>query len=243
MELQETSQHLENVKNHMLKESEYQKKFVDAINHDITTPVKFIAMLAQKLNEEEDLKIQKEYFEGIYQTSEELYKFTLNLKEYNNLYTAEIYTPEEFPIHEIFESKQKLFNEIAKLKNNHIEIQNKNTITCTVNKSIIACIVHNLIDNAVKYSSESIISLNAKEAADKIIIKIEDEGIGMSHEQLSYYNDLSRNNDDAAIQFKRYGLGLHMVINLIKKINAEIEFRKNTPSGTIIEINIYNQNR
>lgn len=240
VELKETSQHLESVKDHMRKESEYHKKFVEAINHDITTPVKFIALLAQKISKEQDAEIRKEYFEGIHQTSEELYKFTLHLKEYNDLYaTKDIYTEEPVLLNEILESKKRLFGEIARAKNNHIIIQNKGEIKCNINRNILACIIHNLIDNAVKYSENGKILLYAEKGPDRITIRVKDEGYGMSDEQMAYYNSLYHiRDDDDTVQFKNYGLGLHMVTHLIKKINAEIGFRKNNPKGTIVEINI-----
>ncbi|RXM41206.1 hypothetical protein BOQ62_01300 [Chryseobacterium sp. CH21] len=88
-ELKETSLHLEAVKSNLQKETEYQKKLVETISHDITTPIRFIAMLSQKLHESDDVELQKKYFDSIYKSSEQLYQFTLNLKEYTELYKAE----------------------------------------------------------------------------------------------------------------------------------------------------------
>ncbi|ROI00246.1 sensor histidine kinase [Chryseobacterium daecheongense] len=242
-ELQETLQHMEQIKKQMQTESEYQKKFLEAVNHDITTPVKFIAMLAEKLNEEKDTRVQKEYFEGIHQTSEELYKFSLSLKEYNNVYGSnQIYQEYGFSLNEIFKSKQKLFETIAKKKNNHLEIQNKNDILCYINKGIIACIIHNLTDNAVKYSSNSTITLSAEQTDEKILLQIADTGNGMTDEQILYYNTLYWATDEKNMQFRNYGIGLHMVIYLVKKIKAEIQFKRNTPKGTIVEINLKYKN-
>ncbi len=238
-ELLETSQHLEKAKSHIEKESENQKKFMEAVNHDITTPVKYIAMLAQKLNEEKNVEVQKKYFEGIHQTSEELYKFTLSLKEYDHLYTAKKDSEDGFLLKELFESKQKLFEKIATEKNNLIEIYCKKDIKCFINKGIIACIIHNLTDNAVKYSYNSMISLSAEETNEKITIQIADTGNGMTDEQLAHYNHLSHIPENENANFSDQGLGLQMVIQLIKKIEAEIQFKRNIPKGTIIEINIY----
>lgn len=240
MELKETSEHLETVKNDMQKESEYQKKFVEAISHDISTPVKFIAMLSQKLPEVHEADLLKEYFDSIHQSSEELYNFTMHLKEYGDLYRIKnIYEKEGYVIGEVFKLKTKLFQEIAKSKKNYFYIEEKDEIYCHINKNIITCIIHNLIDNAVKYTSNGAIHLIAVNGEKEIIIKISDTGNGMSQELITYYNELYRMSDENdMIKFKNYGLGLHMVIHLIKKINAEILFCENQPNGTTIEINI-----
>ncbi len=103
------------VKSDLRKETEYQKKLVETISHDITTPIRFIAMLSQKLHESDDLELQKKYFDSIYKSSEQLYQFTLNLKEYTELYKAEnIFEEEEYLVNRILEIKKKLFCEIAK---------------------------------------------------------------------------------------------------------------------------------
>ena len=63
----------------------------------------------------------------------------------------------------------------------------------------------------------------------------------MSDEQMIYYKQVFEHaNEDDIVQFKNYGLGLHMVIHLIKKINAVITFNKNIPHGTIIKIILKN---
>ena len=60
----------------------------------------------------------------------------------------------------------------------------------------------------------------------------------MSEEQISVYMNLFRNPTLETPSFKGKGLGLHMVIHLVKKINAEMNFRQNQPKGTIVEITL-----
>ncbi|REC77503.1 hypothetical protein DRF60_10980 [Chryseobacterium elymi] len=239
--LKESTQHLEAVKNDMQKESEYQKKLIEAISHDISTPVKFIAMMSQKLTDVREADLQKEYFDSIHQSSEELYNFTMHLKEYSDLFgTYDVYEKDEYPISEILMAKQKLFNEVSKSQNSRIEVIEKSDIYCRFNKSILSCIVHNLVDNAVKNTSEGIIYIIVEDNQEKITLKIADTGKGMSQEQLTYYNGLYQMSmNDDIIKFRNYGLGLHMVIYLVKKMYADILFSENYPGGTAVEVNIY----
>jgi signal transduction histidine kinase len=226
----------------MQKESEYRTRLVEAISHDIATPVKYIALLSQKLNEEKDTDIQKEYFDTIHQSSAQLYSFTLQLKEYTDLYRTEnIYQTEKYPINEILITKKRLFDDIAKSKKNSIIIDDKNEAYSFINKNIIACIIHNLLDNAVKYTDGGTVHLSTEQSDNFIVITISDTGYGMSDEQMIYYKQVFEHaNEDDIVQFKNYGLGLHMVIHLIKKINAVITFNKNIPHGTIIKIILKN---
>lgn len=238
-ELKETSLNLEVVKSDLRKETEYQKKLVETISHDITTPIRFIAMLSQKLHESDDLELQKKYFDSIYKSSEQLYQFTLNLKEYTELYKAEnIFEEAEYSVNRILEIKKKLFCEIAKERGTQIINSAERTIYSRVNESILTAIIHNILDNAVKNTFDGEIHLNAKEINRNITIIISDTGTGMPDEQISMYMNLFKNPKLETPSFKGKGLGLHMVIHLVKKINAEICFRHNQPQGTIVELTL-----
>nr|WP_315027692.1 ATP-binding protein [uncultured Chryseobacterium sp.] len=237
--LKETSLNLEVVKSDLQKETEYQKRLVETISHDITTPIRFIAMLSQKLYESDDVELQKKYFDSIYKSSEQLYQFTLNLKEYTELYKAKnIFEEQEYIINRILEIKKKLFCEIAKERGTVIINASQDNIYSRVNESILTAILHNILDNAVKNTFEGQILLNVTENKNTILITIADTGAGMSAEQVAMYMNLFKNPKLETPSFKGKGLGLHMVIHLVKKIKAEINFQQNDPSGTIVNITL-----
>ncbi|PKF74483.1 sensor histidine kinase [Chryseobacterium sp. PMSZPI] len=227
-QLQETNNKLKN-------ESDYQKKLMESISHDITTPVKFIALLSQELTQSEDLKTQKKYFDSIYKTSEQLYKFTLSLKEYTELY-KQVDTVEEYLIYDLIENKKLLFEEIAARKNTFIYNFCDHDLKVKVNKNILLAVFHNIIDNAVKNTSDGEIIITSVSAQSHIEISITDTGSGMSEEQIAYYSGLFKKKENEHLIFKNYGLGLHMVVQLMMKINSEMAFHRNTPKGTIIKI-------
>lgn len=230
-ELQETN-------NKLKSESDYQKKLVESISHDITTPVKFIALLSQELTQSEDVKTQKKYFDSIYKTSEQLYKFTLSLKEYTELYKQENTTENEYQIYDLIETKKLLFEEIAAQKNTFIYNFCDHHLTVKTNKNILLAVFHNIIDNAVKNTSDGEIIITSTSSKQHIEISIADTGSGMSAEQRTYYSELFRKKGSEHLIFKNYGLGLHMVIQLMMKINGEMTFHENLPKGTIIKIHI-----
>ncbi|BAP33334.1 uncharacterized protein CHSO_4297 [Chryseobacterium sp. StRB126] len=230
-ELQETNDKLKN-------EFDYQKKLIESISHDITTPVKFIALLSQELTQSEDTRTQKKYFDSIYKTSEQLYKFTLSLKEYTELYKQENTTVAEYQIYDLIETKKLLFEEIAAQKNTYIYNFCDHHLTVKINKNILLAVFHNVIDNAVKNTSDGEIIITSTSSEQHIEISITDTGSGMSAEQRTYYSELFRKKGNEHLIFKNYGLGLHMVIQLMMKINGEMTFYENTPKGTIIKIHI-----
>ncbi|KAA2224638.1 sensor histidine kinase [Chryseobacterium sediminis] len=222
--------------NKLKSESDYQKKLIESISHDITTPVKFIALLSQELNQSEDLKTQKKYFDSIYKTSEQLYKFTLSLKEYTELYKQESTDDDEYSFYDLIETKRLLFEEIAARKNTFIYNFCDHQLKTRLNKNILLAVFHNIIDNAVKNTSDGEITITSTSAESHIEIIIKDTGSGMSDEQMIYYTGLFKKKENEHMTFKNYGLGLHMVVQLMMKINSEMTFHQNTPKGTLIKI-------
>ncbi len=240
-ELKETSESLEMTKTKLKNESEYQQKIMESISHDITTPVRFIALMSQKLTDAENAQNQKKYFDSIYKTSEQLFKFTLNLKEYTELYKEEnILNDEEYSVFDIVEEKKLLFEGIASEHDTIILNFCCANLKVKVNKNILSAILHNLIDNAVKNTKGGIISIKSTLKNDDVEIGIFDTGKGMSQSQIEYYSQVFERIETENFVFKNYGLGLHMVIQLVKKINANISFHENTPKGTMVKVLIKN---
>lgn len=236
-ELKETADTLEMTRNKLKNESEYQQKIMESISHDITTPVKFIALLSQKLSEADDPLSQKKYFDGIYKTSEQLFKFTLGLKEYTELYKGENASEEkEYSLFDIIEDKKLLFEEMASENNTVIANLCDPGLKIKNNKNILSTILHNLIDNAVKNTIEGEISIKAIAQNEAVEIIISDTGKGMSQTQITYYSQVFERMESENFVFKNYGLGLHMVIQLSKKLNAKISFHENTSKGTVVKI-------
>ncbi|MEY8758930.1 sensor histidine kinase [Chryseobacterium tongliaoense] len=236
-ELKETTDTLEMTRNKLKNESEYQQKIMESISHDITTPVKFIALLSQKLSEADDPLAQKKYFDGIYKTSEQLFKFTLGLKEYTELYKEENTSEEkEYSLFEVIEDKKLLFEEMASENNTTIANLCDPGLKIKTNKNILSTILHNLIDNAVKNTTKGEISIEATTKNEMLEITISDTGKGMSQTQIAYYSQVFERMESENFVYKNYGLGLHMVIQLSKKLNAKISFHENTLKGTVVKI-------
>ena len=237
-ELQETTTNLQLTKEKLEDESQYQKELVSSITHDITTPVRFITMLSKKLMEAKDTETQKMYFDSIYKSSEELYKFTFGLKKYTELYKQENIPEEDYHLSDIIEEKKMLFEEIARQKNISIFNNCDDDIKLRLNPNILLAVFHNLIDNAIKNTSEGKITISGEFQDSSIQVKITDTGNGMPLEKIEYYNNLFKSTEVEKLTFKNYGLGLHMVNQLIRKINSEIFFQENHLEGTMVVINI-----
>ncbi|RNA63341.1 sensor histidine kinase [Chryseobacterium nematophagum] len=239
-QLKATTNNLTTVQDRLKNEEEYQHKLVESISHDIATPVRFINILAQQLHEANDPQAQKKYFEGIYNSSKQLYNFTSSLKSYIDLYKENYSIAEkEYELYDLIQEKVLLFHSIAERNGTVIENNCSKNIMVKIHRDIVGVIIHNIIDNAVKHTVRGEIVISAKFQNHEVEIEIKDNGIGMSVQQMDYYSRiLQHTTPNEELELKNYGLGLQMVIKLIKKINSKISFLKNSPKGTLVKIHL-----
>lgn len=232
---------IEEVKYNLKKETKQQKKLLGTITHDIATPLKYITIVAKNLSKlsDEELTKNRNLIVSLQHSSEELYIFTNALKDYANLYNQNMEKP--FETADLFiciEEKISLFYEVAGSKS--IAFINKvpeNTPIYT-NLSVFKMALHNIIDNAVKYTEIGSISFNYEIAANSFCLHIADTGIGIDENLIEYYEDIQDSEDPDKLTLQKFGIGLHMVIQLLPIINGKLHFKKNTPKGTIVTLEI-----
>ncbi len=232
-------ENLEKTKSQLNNEIEQQKKLIGTITHDITTPIKFIAFAAQDILENDsydDEKIRR-ILTSISKSSGQLYNFTLALKEYADIYNHHRSGQKEsYRLFDLIEEKKELFDPIAGNSNTVITNSIDPDIYLNVNKNTLSVIIHNLLDNAVKFTKNGRIDVESEIRDNSVIIVIKDNGTGMSPSQIEYYTSLHKNIDDEKLLLQKYGMGLHLVLQLIHILDGKIELENNTPSGIVFRI-------
>lgn len=232
-------ENLEKTKIQLNNEIEQQKKLIGTITHDITTPIRFIAFAAQDIleNGEHDEEKLRRILTSISKSSGQLYNFTLALKEYADIYNHHRSgQKEKYRLYDLIEEKKELFDPIAGERNTLIENNMDPDIYLNINKNTLSVIIHNLLDNAVKFTRQGHISIESGITENSTVIVIRDNGIGMSPSQIEYYTSLHRNIDDKKLLLQKYGMGLHLVLQLIHILDGKIELEHNIPSGIVFRI-------
>ncbi|MCD0456998.1 GAF domain-containing protein [Chryseobacterium sp. LC2016-27] len=96
-------------------------------------------------------------------------------------------------------------------------------------KTMLHQVFLNIINNAVKYSSDKeqpIIEIEGTEAGDQIIYRIKDNGIGIpeenKHKMFKIFNRM-----DNAKKFKGNGVGLSIVHRIMKRLGGNVDYESN----------------
>ena len=101
-------------------------------------------------------------------------------------------------------------------------------------------VVHNLTDNALKYSNENpVITITTKRTEKALLIEFTDQGIGIKKEHLtSIFEKFYRVPTGNVHNVKGFGLGLYYVKLIVESHKGEINVKSVPNKGTTFTIKI-----
>jgi len=222
----------------MSKLEQIKKDFVVNVSHELKTPMTAIKGYVETLEEEEDIQYQKylgiikRHTDRIINIIEDLLILS-EIEERGAKLEFEKINFRKFldNIIKIFEPK--IDERILKIK---YEIQ-ENMPKIAVDVFKLEQVFINLIDNAIKYTEEGEIKITATTDNNKVIIKIEDEGIGIPEEHLSrIFERFYVVNKARSRKLGGTGLGLSIVKHIILMHNGKIEVESEQNKGTVFTI-------
>lgn len=119
-------------------------------------------------------------------------------------------------------------------KNIRIEVDLDEEIRVEADRKHLAHIFNNLIDNAIKYSGDSV-EITIK--GDQYTVSVEDNGIGIPSKSLPYlFNKFYRVPHGNRQDIRGYGIGLYYVKSILDKMGWSISVRSNEGEGSVFTI-------
>ncbi|RZK68070.1 MAG: HAMP domain-containing histidine kinase, partial [Pedobacter sp.] len=99
-------------------------------------------------------------------------------------------------------------------------------------------VLYNLVDNAIKYSDGNPkITISSFNKNGQVVIKVADEGIGMSRDQQTrIFEQFYRIPTGNVHNVKGFGLGLSYVNTIVKRLNGSISVRSEKDKGSEFEL-------
>jgi len=224
---------------------EIKSDFVNNMTHELKTPISvaYVAtdallnygMMDDLVKRNQYLLICKEQLSRLSSLVEQI--LTMSVEERKNLKL----TFETIHLSELFLhlKNQYLLNVNKKVAIN-IDVQPENLLI-EADKIHFPNMIGNLIENAVKYSGDSVeIDLSAKEDNEKITISVKDNGIGIPPSSLpKIFDRFYRVSTGNIHNVKGYGLGLHYVKTIVEKHGGKIAVKSKEGVGTEFIIVIY----
>lgn len=225
------------------KSEENQQELIQAISHDLKTPLTSIIGYSKRLEEGKVLEDRKEeYYATILRKSNELKSLLEELEDYSNVNVQGKYEKINVNCHDYMkeictEIKSEIENRGGHFTYN-LNIDKQEYISVDINK--MKRVFTNIINNAVKYAGDQCtIELDSYTKDNLLTIEIGDNGTGVSKEQLDrifdrfYRVDTSRSREKGGT-----GLGLAICSDIIKNLNGKIGARISSLGGLLIWIQL-----
>ena len=225
--------------------------FINNMTHEFKTPIATIGLAVDALSNER-----------VINNPEKILKYSRMIKEENIRMNAQVeqvlrlamLDKNQFQLTPTQESLGQLVEKAI----NSIQLQLENRggnytfineaegdDTLLLDRQHMVNVVINLLDNAMKYSSEEPkIDLRIyREAAGNLALSVSDNGIGMSKEvQKKVFDRFYRQSSGDIHNIKGHGLGLSYVMEILKLQNAEIHVDSTLGKGSVFTISFASTN-
>lgn len=229
------------------KVSEIKNDFINNMTHEFKTPIATISLAVDAIRNE---KVQRD--------SEKLGYFSSIIKEENQRMNRQVETIlksalmdrqeiqlnlKPLHVHEIIRDVADNFILRLQEKQGMLETDLNATNDLIEGDEVhISNLITNLMDNAVKYSKENvppIIRLSTSSNNKKLIIRMEDNGIGMSRETLKrIFEKFYRAHTGNIHNVKGFGLGLSYVKNVVEAHEGTIKAESTLGKGSCFTIEL-----
>jgi signal transduction histidine kinase/tetratricopeptide (TPR) repeat protein len=216
--------------------------FVSSVSHEFKTPITSIKALTERLLEGsmKDPRRMREYYSVISREAENLSHLVGNFLDFSKMEEGK----KQYNIEEtdfkwwLEQTVSDFFSRIIQRKFSVRTNINEHSVPVKIDKNAMKLAVNNLLDNAVKFSSEnSEIKVTLEKKEEKIILKIKDDGIGIpKNEQLRIFEKFYRGKDASHFSTAGTGLGLTIVQQIVEAHNGEIGVESEPGKGSTFSV-------
>lgn len=240
-ELSELKQTFNDMLDRLETSFETQKNFISNASHELNTPLTgIIGESEYMLNKPRTPEEYQASLRVILNDAERLQKITNSLLHLAQTgYNGRV---QEFKLCRVDELlyivKQSVDDRLPDNKvflNFELVPDDENKLLIQANEQLLEIALTNIIMNGCKYSDNKPVQITLAAAKAKVIIIIEDSGIGIPKEEIVYiYEPFFRaSNTD---KFNGYGIGLPLARNIIRMHHGELEVTSEENVGTKIRI-------
>ena len=225
--------------------SQIKTDFINNMTHEFKTPIATINLALDSIKNPKTIKDQgliKKYLKMIKDENERMHDQVENVLRMSQLEKKEL---------EIDKTILSV-DELIKIAISHVQLlldNKKGSVSLNLNANMqevfgnethLINVMVNIIDNAIKYCDKAPeIVISTENVNDKIILKFQDNGVGMSKNvQNKIFDKFYREQTGDLHNVKGHGLGLAYVKKIIDYHNGEISLESVLTKGSIFSIQL-----
>ncbi len=213
--------------------------FILSVSHELKTPIAATKLQLQTLLKHDlERDKQKELLTNALTENNRLHKLVDNVLMANQIENNNLTLQKEnLNLSELLENTVKrYFSE--QLEKKHISLNIEPNIFYSGDKELLPSIFINLIENAIKYSFETLyIEVILKNIHNKPLLEIKDQGCGISdQEKNTVFQKFFRSGSENTRKTKGTGIGLFIVKSICDLQQIQIKILNNQPAGSVFQI-------
>ncbi|NOT36213.1 MAG: sensor histidine kinase [Saprospiraceae bacterium] len=229
----------------LMKQEEYRREYIGNVSHELKTPIfniqGFIQTLLQGGINDDEVNIK--FLQRALNNAERLQTIVEDLDTISHIESGK---PEkDFVPIDLQHLSLDVFEDLsqkAKLKNIKLIFKSEEGISRKVwgDTAMIRQVITNLVQNAIKYGKEDgFVKIRIYEVADKMLIEIADNGIGIPEESLpKLFERFYRVDKGRSREMGGSGLGLSIVKHILEHHNQTIQVRSTKEEGSVFSFTL-----
>jgi signal transduction histidine kinase len=229
-----------------LKLAQRKDDFISAVSHELRTPLTSIRMYTEMLEKDwvkTDAK-RTEYYSTMRQESERLSRLIENVLDFSRIQKGQKkYTFKLGDMNNCVGEVVDMMAPYARQAGFALCKEFKKTGQVLFDRDAVMQIVINLIDNAVKYASdtdERIVYIRTKRDQKYVMLEVEDRGPGVPHlQRTKIFDEFYRIGDESVRETAGTGLGLALVKKFAEAHQGFVEILNANPKGAIFRVYLH----
>lgn len=246
-ELEAITLDLQNQRQELMELNSAKDEFISLASHQLRTPAtgvkQFVGMLLEdyfgKLSED-----QRTILEYAYESNERQLQVINDLLKVAQVDAGKVVlTKSRCDLAELLEDiMQEQRSQFAARKQRVVLDRPDEPVYANIDATRIRMVAENLIDNASKYTPENkriTVSINQISSANKVEIKVKDEGVGIAQEDIvKLFQKFSRLENPLSIQVGGTGIGLYWAKKIVDLHDGTIDIKSKPGKGTTFIVRI-----
>ncbi|HEY8971460.1 MAG TPA: ATP-binding protein, partial [Puia sp.] len=212
------------------------ERLLSVIMHDMRSPIFSQALLIDQLHANFHRLSQQqlnELFFLLKDSSNRICQFSTDfLLWYDSQKKGFSIKNEIIELNDFIKETTVLYKDIALRKGLYFNWDIPSGLTLTSDRNMLAIVVRNLVDNAVKYTASGSVAISAFRENGHIQIQVKDTGRGMTDLRIRQIKSI----DEKDVSRSGQSFGYRFIMELVRKLEGEVDIDSAPANGTTVVV-------
>jgi protein-histidine pros-kinase len=240
-QLRRKNEELEEQNRRVQEANRLKSEFLANMSHELRTPLNGIIGFAELMHDGKVgavAPVHKEYLGDILTSARHLLQLINDVLDLAKVESGKMeFRPEQVDVRKTFEEVRDILRTMAARKRIRIELDvAENTNAAYLDPARLKQVLYNYLSNALKFTpDEGQVTIRARpQGKEKLLIEIEDTGIGIAPEQMSrLFVEFQQLDASAAKKYQGTGLGLALTRRVVEAQGGRVAVQSTPGKGSI----------